>query len=85
MLWISPKLTLVGLIPMLVLPPIVIGVGKVIHRRFEEIQEQLSTLSTMVQENLTGLRIVRAYVQEEAQEDSSTPESGLHGPEHGVW
>ena len=67
MVWISPRLTFVALIPMLVLPPIVIGFGKVIHRRFEEIQEQLATLSTMVQENLTGLRIVRAYVQEEDQ------------------
>ena len=69
MLWISPRLTLVALIPMLVLPPIVIGFGKIIHSRFEEIQEQLSTLSTMVQENLTGLRIVRAYVQEDVQEE----------------
>jgi len=68
MVWISPRLTFVALIPMLVLPPIVIGFGKVIHRRFEEIQEQLATLSTMVQENLTGLRIIRAYVQEEDQE-----------------
>ncbi len=68
MLWISPRLTLLGLIPMVVLPPIVLGFGKVIHHRFEEIQEQFSTLSTMVQENLTGLRIVRAYVQEEEQE-----------------
>jgi ATP-binding cassette subfamily B protein len=40
----------------------------VIHKKFEEIQEQFSTLSTMVQENLTGLRIVRAYVQEQDQE-----------------
>ncbi|MGD2121108.1 MAG: ABC transporter ATP-binding protein [Gemmatimonadota bacterium] len=67
MIWISPTLTLVALIPMFILPPIVIGFGKVIHRRFEEIQEQLASLSTMVQENLTGLRIVRAYVQEEEQ------------------
>ena len=68
MLWISPSLTAVALVPMLLLPPIVLGFGKIIHRRFEEIQEQFSTLSTMVQENLTGLRIVRAYVQEEEQE-----------------
>ena len=68
MLWISPRLSLVALIPMLALPPIVIGFGKVIHLRFEGIQEQLSTMSTMVQENLTGLRIVRAYSQEEEQE-----------------
>jgi len=68
MLWISPRLTGVALIPMITLPPIVIGFGKIIHKKFEEIQEQFSTLSTMVQENLTGLRIVRAYVREEEQE-----------------
>ncbi len=69
MLWISPRLTGVALIPMLLLPPIVLGFGKIIHRRFEEIQEQLSTVSTMVQESLTGLRIIRAYVQETDQEE----------------
>jgi ATP-binding cassette subfamily B multidrug efflux pump len=68
MLWISPRLTAVALVPMVILPPIVLGFGRIIHQKFEEIQEQFSTLSTMVQENLTGLRIVRAYVQEEDQE-----------------
>jgi len=68
MLWISPRLTTVALIPMVTLPPIVLRFGRVIHAKFEEIQEQFSTISTMVQENLTGLRIVRAYVQEDEQE-----------------
>ncbi len=67
MLWISPRLTLYAMVPMVILPPIVLGFGKVIHRRFEAIQEQFSTLSTMVQENLTGVRIVRAYTQEAEQ------------------
>lgn len=67
MLWISPSLTLYALIPLILLPPVVLRVGRIIHKRFEEIQEQFSTLSTMVQENLTGARIVRAYVQEEEQ------------------
>ena len=67
MLWISPRLTLYAMIPMVLLPPLVLGFGKVIHERFTEIQEQFSTLSTMVQENLTGVRIVRAYTQEEDQ------------------
>jgi len=67
MLWLSPSLTLYAMVPMLLLPPVVIRFGTVIHKRFEEIQEQYSTLSTMVQENLTGVRIVRAYVQEEEQ------------------
>jgi ATP-binding cassette subfamily B multidrug efflux pump len=67
MVWISPRLTLYALIPMVVLPPVVFAFARLIHRRFEKIQEQFSTLSTMVQENLTGMRIVRAYVQEKSQ------------------
>ena len=67
MLWISPRLTAFALIPMILLPPVVLAFGRVIHARFEQIQEQFSTLSTMVQENLTGMRIVRAYLQEESQ------------------
>ena len=67
MVWISPRLTLYALTPMVVLPPVVFAFACLIHRRFEKIQEQFSTLSTMVQENLTGMRIVRAYVQEESQ------------------
>jgi ATP-binding cassette subfamily B protein len=67
MLWISPRLTLYALIPMIGLPVVVIGFGRIIHRRFEEIQEQFSALSTFVQENLSGVRIVRAYTQEEEQ------------------
>ena len=67
MVWISPKLTVYALVPMVVLPPVVFMFARVIHRRFEKIQEQFSTLSTMVQENLTGMRIVQAYVQEDSQ------------------
>jgi len=67
MISISPRLTLYALVPMVVLPPVVFWFARVIHERFEQIQEQFSTLSTMVQENLTGMRIVRAYVQERSQ------------------
>jgi ATP-binding cassette subfamily B protein len=69
MLMISVKLTLFAIVPLLLLPPVVLGFGRMIHRRFEQIQEQYSSLSTMVQENLTGLRIVRAYTQESDQEE----------------
>lgn len=65
---LSPRLTAYAFIPMVLLPPIVLGFGRVIHRRFEAIQEQFSTLSTTVQESLTGVRIVRAYTREEEQE-----------------
>ncbi|MSR22911.1 MAG: ABC transporter ATP-binding protein, partial [Gemmatimonadetes bacterium] len=67
MIWISPPLTALVLIPLVVLPPVVLLFARVIHRRFERIQEQFANLSTQVQENLTGVRLVRAYVQEEDQ------------------
>ena len=67
MIWISPSLTLAALVPMTLLPPVVLWFGRAIHTRFERIQEQFAALSTMVQENLAGVRIVRAYGQEAAQ------------------
>ena len=67
MVVLSPRLALYAMIPMVLLPPVVLGFGRIIHRRFERIQEQFSTLSSMVQENLTGVRIVRAYGQERDQ------------------
>ncbi len=67
MISISPRLTLVALIPMAALPPVVAWFGKAIHARFERIQEQFAALSTMVQDHLTGVRIVRAYRREKAQ------------------
>ncbi|MEX2049250.1 MAG: ABC transporter ATP-binding protein [Gemmatimonadota bacterium] len=76
MLLISPRLTLYAIVPMIALPAIVIGFGRVIHRRYEEIQEQFSALSTFVQENLSGVRIVRAYTQEKEQ---ATQFDGFNG------
>ncbi|MBI4410305.1 MAG: ABC transporter ATP-binding protein [Gemmatimonadetes bacterium] len=68
MIRISPRLTAVALLPLALLPPVALFFGGAIHRRFEKIQDHLGELSTMVQENLAGARIVRAYVQEGAQE-----------------
>jgi ATP-binding cassette, subfamily B, multidrug efflux pump len=67
MLSIDPRLTLIALAP---LPFVTISVryfGNEIHRRFETIQEQLSHLSAIVQEALSGIRVVRAYRQEGAE------------------
>ncbi len=75
MLWISPRLTAMTMIPMILLPPLVMLFGGVIHRRYEKIQEQFSSMSTMVQENLTGVRIVRAYGQEASQAETFDQET----------
>lgn len=64
----SPRLTAIALVPLLLLPVVMKYFGRIIHVRAERIQEHLGTLSSMVQENLSGVRIVRAYGQEAAQE-----------------
>ena len=69
MIWISPSLTLIAMIPMAILPIAVVWFGRRIHTRFEQIQEQYSTISNFAQENLAGIRIVKAYVREQDQSE----------------
>ena len=64
---ISPRLTLLALLPMAPLPLVTLGLGRAIHRRFERVQAQFGDLTTQVQEHLSGVRIVRAYQQESAE------------------
>ena len=45
----------------------VILFGRVIHDRFEKIQAMFSDISSRVQENLAGVRMIRAFVQEQAE------------------
>lgn len=67
MIWISPTLTAFAMIPMILMPVAVVVFGRQIHVRFERIQEQFSVLSTFAQENLAGIRIVKAYAREDDQ------------------
>ena len=69
MLSIDMRLTLIALVP---LPLVTLSVkffGAAIHRRFEHIQAQLSEISAIVQESLSGVRVIRAYGQERAELD----------------
>ncbi len=65
MLLISPKLTLYVLIPVPVVAFAVRYFGEIIHTLFEKIQASLATLSARAQENLAGVRVIRAYRQEQ--------------------
>ena len=67
MLAISPRLTLLALLPLAALPPVMVFFGQAIHRRSTAIQAQFSALTDFVHENLSGVRIVRAYRQEHAE------------------
>ena len=63
------QITLYALIPMPLVSYAVYKLGKQIHKKFEERQEQFSLLTTRAQENLSGIRIVKAYVREEYEID----------------
>lgn len=67
MVSISPRLTAITALPMLLLPVLGVVLGPYIHRRFEEVQSQFSDLTTLAQENLAGVRVVRAFRQEDAE------------------
>ena len=64
MMTIDLRLTLIALIPLPFVSLAVRYFGGAIHRRFEAIQAQLSDVSAVVQEALSGVRVVRAYRQE---------------------
>jgi len=68
MLQIDWRLTLLGLVPLLGMPTTMVLLGQTIHRRFESVQEHFGTLTTQAHENLSGVRVVRAYRQEANEE-----------------
>ncbi len=69
MLRISPRLTLFAFLPLPVASIMVQYFGRRIHERFEKIQATFSDISARAQENFSGVRVVRAYAQEEAEID----------------
>ncbi len=64
MLYISPRLTAFALMPAPLLTFIVLRFSRVIHRRFEAVQATFSKLTERARENISGMRVVKAYVQE---------------------
>lgn len=65
MLYQDWQLTLLALIPLPFVSYAVYRLGKIVHVKFGERQEQYSHLTTRAQENLSGIRVVKAYVREE--------------------
>jgi ATP-binding cassette subfamily B multidrug efflux pump len=64
MVVLSIKLTVLCLIPMLILTVAVYHSMKVIHRLFEAVQERFGELNSRAQENLSGIRVIKAYARE---------------------
>src|ERR1700683_4578872 len=67
MLAISPKLTIYAFLPLPVASIVIQYFGPPIHERFERIQAMFSDISARAQENFSGARVIRAYVQEQSE------------------
>jgi ATP-binding cassette subfamily B multidrug efflux pump len=67
MIAISPKLTFYTFLPLPIASIVIQYFGRQIHDRFERIQAMFSDISARAQENFSGARLIRAYVQEDAE------------------
>ena len=69
MILIDPRLTLFAIIPMPLIALVTTRFSRLVYSRFADVQASFSRLTERVRESLTGIRVVKAFVQEEKEED----------------
>ncbi len=62
------KLTLLTMIPLPLIALMMLKFGALIHKRFESVQKAFSTLTEKAQESLSGVRVIKAYGDEESED-----------------
>jgi ATP-binding cassette subfamily B protein len=62
---IAPRVTLYAIIPLPFILLLMSGFGKIIHRRFQAVQQAFSLVMENVRENVAGIRVIKAFAQEE--------------------
>ena len=67
---INPTLTLMALAPVPVAVFVMVMVGKLIRERFKKVQEAFAAISDKVQENISGIRVIKAFAQEKEEVDN---------------
>ncbi len=78
MISVNPRLTLYVLIPLPILSVSIYMVQNIINQRSEQVQRQLSSLSTYVQEAFSGIRVLKAFVREQQSADDFERESNTY-------
>ncbi|HZH55430.1 MAG TPA: ABC transporter ATP-binding protein [Sphingobacteriaceae bacterium] len=81
MISVNPQLALYALLPIPFLSALLLYVNRIINRRSERIQRQLSTLSALVQETFSGIRVVKTYNREQDRMDAFEKESHTYKDE----
>jgi ATP-binding cassette subfamily B protein len=64
---VNPRLTLFALLPIPVIVFIIITMGQLVQKRFRRVQESFAAISGRVQENISGIRVIKSYVQEDLE------------------
>ena len=64
---INPTLTLIALAPIIIAISAIVILRPIIRRKFVLVQDAFATLSDKIQENISGIRVVKGYVQEDAE------------------
>ena len=62
---VNPQLAMYALLPIPFLSALLLYVNRIINRRSERIQRQLSTLSSLVQETFSGILVIKTYNREQ--------------------
>ncbi|MGO1785571.1 MAG: ABC transporter ATP-binding protein [Sphingobacterium sp.] len=75
---VNATLATYSLIPIPIISILILFVNKVINRRSERIQRQLSRLSSFVQETFSGIRVIRTYTREQDKMDAFKSESNRY-------
>ena len=66
---VNLKYTLITLIPIPFIIFFMLKIGRLIQKRFRSVQENFSSISGTVQENIYGIRVIKSYVQEDAESE----------------
>ncbi len=69
MLSINSTLTLLALLPLPLISIVVFFIGRIVHRKTIRIQEQFSNITARAQENLSGIRVIKAFTREDYEVD----------------
>lgn len=64
---INWQITFLSLTPVPFIVFIMFKIGKIVRRRFIKVQENFAKISDRVQENINGIRVIKAYVQEDEE------------------
>jgi len=69
MIYTSPSLAMITLLPLPIVTIVVIKFGKIVHFRFDKVQSAFSRLTEKAQETISGIRVVKAYGDEKTEQE----------------